>query len=191
MPRLLKRLETMARGEESVALERLTREIGAQGHAPLLMVVAALMILPIGMIPGIGGALGAVVALIGLQMLLGRTGVWMPAFLGRRRIPAARVRSLCERMRPAAEWLRRHLHPRWESLSGGALSLSVIAAILIVLGGSLLVLGVIPVATPLVGVPVAFFAFGLLGRDGVVVAAGYVLIVVVLVGLWFLRGTTG
>lgn len=190
VPRLARRIEDVARDKESVTLDRLVREIGAQGHAPLLMTVALFLILPIGMIPGIGGALGTLMAIIGLQMLLGRNGVWMPAFLGRRRISAGRIRTLARRIRPAADWIRRHLRPRWEALSGGRLSISLIAVILIVMGGSLVVLGAIPVAAPLVGIPVAFFAFGILTRDGVVVAAGYVLIAAAVAGMWMLESGT-
>lgn len=172
VPHLLHRLAEMTRGEETVTIARLTQEIGAQGHAPLLMIVAVLMVLPTGMIPGIGGTLGALAAIIGLQMLLGRNGIWLPAILGHRRISAARIRSLSESIRPAADWIRRHLHPRCEILASGTLSLSVIAVILILMGGSLLVLGAIPVVAPLVGIPIALFAFGILARDGFVVAAG-------------------
>ena len=191
VPRLVQRLRDLAEDRETVTLACLTREIGAQGHAPLLMVVAAFMILPIGMIPGIGGALGTIVAIIGLQMLMGRNRVWIPSFLGRREIDASRIRGATRRIRPASEWIRRHLHPRWEALSGGHVSLSLIAVILMVTGGSLLVLGAIPVAAPLIGLPVAVFAFGILGRDGMVVAAGYVLIALVVAGIWLLRSNSG
>ncbi|WP_161556176.1 exopolysaccharide biosynthesis protein [Mangrovicoccus ximenensis] len=71
------------------------------------------------------------------------------------------------------DWLRRHLHIRCQALSSGRLSLSLIALVLILAGGSLLVLGAIPVATPLVGLPIAIFATGILSRDGAVVAAGW------------------
>lgn len=91
----------------------------------------------------------------------------------------------------AAEWLRRHLHPRWEALANGRLSLSVVAVILVLMGGSLLVLGAIPVAAPLVGLPIALFAFGILAWDGAVAGAGYGLIVLTLAGLWLLRSNAG
>ncbi|MGK7651307.1 exopolysaccharide biosynthesis protein [Roseovarius sp. B08] len=191
VPRLMQRLHDLAQDREVVSIACLTREIGAQGHAPLLMVAAVFMILPIGMIPGIGGALGVIVAIIGLQMLLGRKGLWMPAPLGRRKINAERIRTATQQIRPAADWIRRHLHPRWEMLSNGNISLSLIAVLLIVTGASLLILGAIPVATPLIGLPVAVFAVGLLGRDGMVVAAGYILIALIIAGIWLWRSSTG
>ncbi|WP_172331529.1 exopolysaccharide biosynthesis protein [Mangrovicoccus sp. HB161399] len=173
VPELVDRLDRLAGERKEVSMGRLIEEIGAQGHAPLLMVVALLMILPLGMVPGIGGALGAIAAAIGLQMLLGRGSVWAPGFLRRRTLPADRLKGAARRLRPASRWMRRHLHVRFEALSAGRLSLSLIALVLIAAGGSLIVLGAIPVATPLIGLPVALFAAGILARDGAVVAGGW------------------
>ncbi|WP_375176035.1 exopolysaccharide biosynthesis protein [Pseudooceanicola sp.] len=187
VPTVVERLKRLSEGRQSVSLKQITEEIGSQGHAPLLLIVSILMVLPIGMIPGIGGALGALVALIGLQMLRGRSGVWVPSFLGRREMSAERVRQTAERVKPWADWLRRHLHRRWEGVAAGQVSISIIAVILMITGSSLLILGAIPVAAPLLGVPIAVLAFGVLGRDGVVVTIGYALILAAAVGIWALR----
>lgn len=191
VPRLVERLRGLAESRDTVTLQSLAKEIGAQGHAPLLLIVATFLILPIGMIPGIGGALGAIMAVIGLQMLLGRTGLWVPPFLGRREVQAHRVKAVAHNVRPVADWLRWHLHPRWERLSGGNLSISLIALFLIATGTSLLVLGAIPIAVPVVGIPVTLFAVGLLARDGVIVAAGYAVILLAAIGIWIIGGTQG
>ena len=71
-------------------------------------------------------------------------------------------------MRMRAEWLAQ-----------GSVTLSVVAVILMISGGSLVVLGAIPVATPLMGLPVALYALGILARDGVVVGIAHVLVVAV------------
>ncbi|WP_306461409.1 exopolysaccharide biosynthesis protein [Thioclava sp. JE_KL1] len=187
VPQVVERVKRLTRGRQTITLSQLTEEIGSQGHAPLLMIASIFMILPIGLIPGIGGALGSLVALIGLQTLLGRNGVWLPEFFGKREISAERVHAAAARLNPGAAWLRRHLHRRWEPLACGSISVSVIAVILIVTGSSLLILGAIPVATPLIGLPIAVFAVGILGRDGIVVAAGYVLLFIVGGTVWLMR----
>lgn len=174
--RLVDRLEKLAEGSDEVTIGDLSQRIGAQGHAPLLMAAALFMISPLGLVPGVGGALGLVVAAVGIQMIAGRDGIWLPAFIRRRTVPARAVRKLADRIRPAANWLRRHLHVRLEPLASGRASLSVIAAILVLIGGALVVVGGIPVAAPIFGLPVAVFALGVLARDGAVVLAGYVLV---------------
>lgn len=187
MPELVDRLYDLADGRDCVSIETLVRTIGAQGHAPLLLIAGLFMILPIGMIPGVGGALGLIVAIIGLQMLLDRNGVTIPRFFGKREISAERITNLAERIRPVFEWLRRRLKVRMEYLSTGKISLSIIAVILILTGGSLLVLGAIPVVVPMMGLPIILFAFGLFARDGAVVAAGYVLILIACVMIFLLH----
>lgn len=191
VPALVDRLKALADGSETVSFAELNRTIGAQGHAPLLMVVSIFMILPVGMIPGIGGALGAIVALIGVQMLLGREGIGLPDLFGRRTLSAERLRRVAVRIRPIADWLRKRLRPRWSALAEGRVSLCIMAVLLIVAGGSLLVLGAIPVTTPLLGLPVAVFALGVLGRDGMVVAAGYVLLALVILGATWMKASSG
>lgn len=177
VPILIDRLRRLARSDDEITLGDLVDAFGAQGHAPLLMIVAVLMILPIGMIPGVGGALGLLAAAIGVQMIVGRKGVWLPRFVRRRGVSAARVGAIADRVRPVSGFLARHLVERMEWLAAGQASLSVIAALLILSGGSLVVLGAIPVAVPLLGLPIAVFAIGITARDGAVVAGGYVLLI--------------
>lgn len=179
IPAMVDRLHELAEGRECISLGELVRTIGAQGHSPLLMVCALLMVLPTGMIPGIGGALGLIVAIIGLQMLRGRSGIWVPKMFAKREFTAEHICKLAEWIRPHSERVHRHMRIRAEWLAEGSVSLSVVAVILMISGGSLVVLGAIPVATPLMGLPVALYALGILARDGVVVGIAHVLVVAV------------
>ncbi len=191
VPAMVDRLRELAQDRDQVSFDELVQTMGQQGNAPLLMVCALLMISPIGMIPGVGGALGVVVAIVGLQILLRQTSIDLPHFIGKRCIPARHIRKTADKIRPAADFLRKFLHVRLTSLAEGRASLSVVAVILMLGGASLLVLGAIPVATPLIGLPVAVYAFGIIARDGAVVAGGHVLVVLVTAGIWYFRAQTG
>ncbi|MDW4496464.1 exopolysaccharide biosynthesis protein [Sulfitobacter sp. D35] len=191
MPGLVDRLDDLAAGADEVTIGDLVRTFGAQGHAPLLLVAAVLMILPVGMLPGVGGALGLVIAAIGLQMLRGKRGIWLPQFIARRTLPASQVEVITDRLRPGAAWLRRRLKIRAERFSSGPVSLACVAVLLVVCGGAMLVIGAIPIASPLVGLPIAVLAFGILARDGYVVLGGYALVVVAVVSIWRLGAVVG
>lgn len=52
-------------------------------------------------------------------------------------------------------------------------------------------LGAIPIAVPLLGLPIAAFALGILGRDGVVVAIGYALFGLMALIIWMLWRSLG
>jgi hypothetical protein len=183
MPRLVDRLSQLAGDRREVTVGDIVDAFGAQGHAPLLMIVAILMILPVGMIPGVGGALGLLTAAIGVQMIAGRKGVWLPGFMRRRGVSADRIEAIARTAHPVMDRLSRRLDERMEWLASGRASLTLIATILVAAGASLVVLGTIPVAVPLFGLPIAVFAIGILARDGVVVAAGYVLIAGAAIGV--------
>ncbi|KAA9009719.1 exopolysaccharide biosynthesis protein [Histidinibacterium aquaticum] len=170
-------LDDLARENDEVSFGDIVETLGAKGYGPLLLALAALMVLPVGMIPGVGGAIGLVMAVIGLQTLRGRTGLWLPKTIRDRCIGAQRIRGAADRLRPAARWLRKRLKPRLVILAEGRVSLTVIALLLIALGLSMTVLGAIPVLVPLAGLPVLFFALGTVARDGAAVAAGYLLLI--------------
>tara|TARA_R100000322_G_scaffold66272_7_gene41547 strand:+ start:5218 stop:5793 length:576 start_codon:yes stop_codon:yes gene_type:complete len=191
MPELAERLERLAQDKECVTVDQLVRTIGAQGHAPLLMIAAIFLILPVGMIPGVGGVLGTLVAVIGFHMLLGNRKIALPRFMRDRELPADRICHAAQRVRPALHWLRRHLHVRMEYLSGSRVSLTIIALLLMASGASMLVLGALPIAAPIMGLPIAVFAFGILARDGAVVLAGYLMVIAAFAALIYLRTLIG
>lgn len=173
VPRAVDRLRRLGTRERDITLGDLVDAFGAQGHAPLLLIVSVLMIVPVGMIPGVGGALGLMAAAIGAQMIAGRDGVWLPRALRRRSVSAARVNGIADRIHPVSVALARVLRSRWHWLAVGRPSVVAIGVVLILAGLSLLVIGAIPVLVPLMGLPIAVLAVGLMARDGVVVAGGY------------------
>ena len=169
-------LDDMATDRTSIPFGDVVETIGAQGFGPLLLGLAALLVLPFGMIPGVGGAIGLIMAVIGIQIMRGRRGVWLPGFIRRRRMPARHLRRACSFLRPRMQWLSHRLRPRATPLAEGSVSLRIIALLLILLGLSMTVLGAIPILPPLMGIPVLFFALGLTTRDGAAVALGYLLL---------------
>ena len=56
--------------------------------------------------------LGLTIALIGLQMVLGRRHLWLPDWLMRRQMQGARVRPAMARMTGIARWIDRHSRDR-------------------------------------------------------------------------------
>ncbi|MEQ9285239.1 MAG: exopolysaccharide biosynthesis protein, partial [Marinovum algicola] len=78
-------LDDMAADRTSIPFGDVVETIGAQGFGPLLLGLAALLVLPFGMIPGVGGAIGLIMAVIGIPIMRGRRGVWLPGFIRRRR----------------------------------------------------------------------------------------------------------
>lgn len=169
-------LDDLTDGQQTVTFGEVVDTIGARGFGPLLLGLAVLLVLPFGMIPGVGGAIGLIMALIGIQIMRGRRGLWLPRAIRQRRFAARHLHRACTFLRPRMEWLRRRVQPRLTFLAQGPVSLRIIATVLILTGLSMTVLGAIPILPPLMGIPVLFFALGLTTRDGAAVALGYLLL---------------
>lgn len=183
VPRAVDRLHALAARKTDITVGDLIDAFGAQGHAPLLMIVSVLMIVPVGMIPGVGGALGLLSAAIGTQMIAGRDGVWMPGRVRRRSVSASRVQAIAARVYPVSLFLARRLDARLVWLAAGRASVVAIGVMVMVAGIALLVLGAIPVLVPVMGLPIAVFGLGLMAQDGAVVAGGYVIVIAMSVGV--------
>ncbi|WP_366553523.1 exopolysaccharide biosynthesis protein [Aquibaculum sediminis] len=77
--RLVERVEATGESQE-VTIGSILHSVGERSFAPLLLVVSVLLVTPVGAVPG-APTLGAVIiALIGLQMLLGRQQQWLPSY---------------------------------------------------------------------------------------------------------------
>lgn len=178
---VLRDLSGLAGNGGTVEIGRLVDALGRRGFGPLLLVLSLLLILPIGAIPGVPAAVGLLVASMGVQIVLGGRGVWLPARLRRIGIGASRVDWAVARLKPATKRLRRVLRPRLETLAQSRVSLMAIGGVLVLAGLAMIAIGFVPGLPFLFALPVLVYALGLTGGDGLVVIAGHLL---VLPGLW-------
>ncbi|QQA41374.1 exopolysaccharide biosynthesis protein [Pelagovum pacificum] len=172
---ILTDLDDLVATKDCVSFGEIVEALGAKSYGPLLLILALLLLLPTGMIPGVGGAIGTIKILIGLQVLRGRNGVWLPQFVRDREISSDHLHSMVEKIRPVARWLRRRMKVRMSWLAEGRTSLTLIAVIMMASGLGMVTLGFIPVIAPFFGLPLVCLALGVVSRDGLMVAAGYVL----------------
>ena len=173
MSEILRSLDELAATGDRVRLDKLAETIGARGFGPLLLLVAVIMILPIGMIPGVGGIMGCLMIGAGIEMLRGRRGLWLPKFVARREIPSDRLKAAVARMRKPGAWIDVRTRRRLPLLAIGRLALIADAIILILAGLSLFVTGAIPIIAPLYGVPLFFLALALVSADGLFALIAY------------------
>lgn len=163
----------LIQGKDAVSLKVLLDTICARGHGPILLTLAALMLLPTGMLPMMQVVIGALLLLTALQMLVGGKGVSLPRWISRREIGTQVLKSALTRAAPVAQRLSRFTCPRahwWvhshPALTGVALVLMGFAAVTILVGA-------IPGLPFVLCIPALLFGLGLTSGDGVVVAAGF------------------
>src|SRR5690606_16055838 len=87
---VLECLEEAGNGDDDVAVSDIVHRIGDDAFAPLMLAPALIMLSPATAIFGVATLCGVLIALIAMQIVLGRKQLWLPRFVLDRRISAAR-----------------------------------------------------------------------------------------------------
>lgn len=170
---MLDDLELILRGRDVVTLGQTMDCLGARGFGPILLIFSILLILPVGMIPGMPGIVGGVIMTIGALMLIGSKRLHLPMRLRQISLPARALRGVVNWARPHTHKLHRLLHPRLTSLIEGVIPLRLMALVLIPTGLLMLVIGFIPGLPFVMSVHVLLFGIALATRDGLFALLGY------------------
>lgn len=153
---------------ERVSLGGLIDALEDRAYAILILVLAVPNIVP-NPVPGLSGVMGVPLALICLQMALGRTQPWLPGFIARRSVSREGFRRVMARALPRVRWLERLLRPRLPVLSTWAAE-RVVGAVCILL--AILLALPIPFGNTPTALALTVLALGLVERDGAFVAGG-------------------
>ncbi|MEO5374959.1 MAG: exopolysaccharide biosynthesis protein [Alphaproteobacteria bacterium] len=134
----------------------------------LMLLLAFPNIIPSPII-GLSGALGVPLALVALQLALGRRRPWLPRWLRRRSMPRTAFAALVGHMVPHLQRVERVLRPRLPAVSGGTAE-RLVAGLCVVLA---VVLALpIPFGNTLPALALSVISLGLIERDGVFILAG-------------------
>lgn len=181
---LLDDLARLALSRDKITVAELIEAIGARGFGPLLVMLSAFLILPIGMVPGIPGVAAIIMILIGGRMMTGETRLWIPGRLGRAEFSGHLLAVSVARAQPAVLWLRPLLAPRLPFLIDSLVMSRVVALILMVTGAVIFVAGFIPGLPFVLSLHVLVLGMALSTRDGLVALVGYLLLMPEIALIW-------
>lgn len=139
----------------------------AEGGFGFLIAILALLAIPFF---GLSTPFGLAIALIGAQMLLGRTKPWLPRRARRRALSMSMLDRVASLLARRTRWLARSTRRRYEVLLQprlvglGVLVLALALALPLPIPGSNLVFLI----------PLFIYAVGVLERDGVWILAGHI-----------------
>lgn len=163
-------------GKRAVTLREVIYTLRGRAYLLLIILLVLPFIQPVPL-PGLSTPLGLTIVLIALRLSLGQRP-WLPMKIQRGRLPAGffgRVMTFTERL---IRFLESVLRPRWAWLTGIA-RLNQLHAV-VMLGSALILL--LPLPIPFSNVLPAWAIFllacGLLERDGLFIALGYVAIAI-------------
>ncbi|HET8555382.1 MAG TPA: exopolysaccharide biosynthesis protein [Rhodanobacteraceae bacterium] len=161
---------------DDITLDTLLVPLRSRAFGVMLLVFAIPNFIPVPI--GIGGAMGVLTVLLGLQMLFGLEHPLVPAWLRRKSMHRTRVERFLERTSRITGWLERWCRPRLEPVT--RLPWSMLSGLALVILGVLLALP-IPFTNYLFGVVLLAFSFALLERDGALLLAMWMTSAVLLV----------
>ena len=171
------RLKPLQReGEDHIQLSEMVERIdGDEGPGPVLFVLTLPVLLPLP--PGVSMVMALPILLVAPQIMMGRKALWLPKWLGRRKVNHAELAKVLARVLPPLERVEKMVRPRLQFLTGRAGEM--LAGLACTLIGVILVLP-IPFANLLPSWSLGAFSLGLTRHDGLFVVAGYGLLLAAL-----------
>lgn len=155
-------------GPDRIALSELARQLHSRVWGGLLVVFAAINIIPLP--PGTNTVIAIPLVLISAQMVFGRATPWFPGWIDRRGVTKAELQKLIEKMGAFEARVERIFRPRVAHLTGSTAArvIGLVCMILSVIAGlPILMIHNAP------AVAIVLFGLALIYRDGalVIVAA--------------------
>nr|WP_242511957.1 exopolysaccharide biosynthesis protein [Rhodobaculum claviforme] len=170
-----------------VSVGEVVARLGVRSFAPVLVLVALLIVSPLSGIPGTPTVSALLIGLIVAQMVAGRESLWLPGVLTRASVPGHRLRQAVDFLRRPVGVVSPLLRPRLLVLTGRAGGLTVLLTCLAITL-TMPAMELLPFAVSIAALAIACFAVGLMLRDGVMVLLGYS---IVLLAVLFVRSLLG
>lgn len=171
--RILDELSGERDGKDRVTFGDMIEAVGFRGFGAFLMVPALLELTPIGAIPGVPTALASFVALVSIQLLVGRNHLWFPAWMENRTLSSDSLDTAVEKLRPVARFLDRWFHGRMRWITKGP-AVRVAAAACIALCLTVPPLELVPFASSAPMLAIAAFGLALIVQDGVLFVIAWI-----------------
>lgn len=170
---LLEHIRTASANQESVSVDTILSQIGRRSFGPILLTVGLFLAVPgLSDIPTVPTILGTLIAVVGIQIVVGRNHIWMPGWLLRKKVKTKRVHTAIEWVQKPAYYADQVLKSRLLPLATGT-GRCVAAVVCILLALLTPLMELVPFSSNLAGVAFTFFGLGLVGRDGLMNAIGF------------------
>lgn len=179
---VLDQLESAAH-DERITVEEVVEKLGRKSFASLMLVFSLISTSPASAIPGITATVAALVFVLVVQMIIGRDCVWLPSFISRRNISTEKLCKGVGWLRRPVHFVERFLRPRFTWLLHRPW---IFLPLILILGLTLFMpfMEVIPTSGSIASAAIAFFAAGLLTRDGALVLVSFALLLGIPVAVW-------
>ncbi|MAP94584.1 MAG: hypothetical protein CMK07_06485 [Ponticaulis sp.] len=171
---------------QDVSIGDLMELYGTRSFGPIFVLLGLVVVVPpIGAIPGLPAAVGVVLLLFSVQMLFGRSHIWLPGFIENLSISGEKVTKAEDKAAPALSFVDRMITERLAFLASGPAQYA--AAVLVSLMALIMIpLELVPFAVAAPGAAITLVGVALLAKDGALMLIAYLISAVALgVLIWF------
>jgi hypothetical protein len=161
-------LDQLLATEERVTIGEIVDRIDERGFGLLMLILGLPMLIPV-LPPGASTLVGPIYSLLALRLVIGMDRPWLPGFVRRKVLSAQTLQVLRRRGVPLVRRIERFSRPRFRVLRH---PLIVRLAALNVLIMGLVLLSPAPFLNTLPALSVMFIGLGLMKDDGVFLALG-------------------
>lgn len=168
---VLECVEEAGAAEERVSVREIVHRIGDDAFPPLILAPALIIVTPASAIIGLSTFCGTIVALVAIQMVIGRDRLWLPAFILNRTIEQQRLERVIGRIERPARYIDRLTRKRLTMLVDPPMA-RVWALVCLLLSMVIPVLELVPMSSTIIAATISLFALAMLAHDGLLVVAG-------------------
>ncbi len=165
---LLQRLRSAAGDHSSVSLDSMLQATGRSSYGAVLLVPGLLVLSPLSGVPGLPSVCAVMVALITLQLLIGRRCFWLPQWLLRRSASRSKYDKALGFLERLTRYIDRLLRPRLTYLTRGV-AVPANALLCLAVAMTMPPLELIPFGNSLAGATLSVVGLGLIAHDGVMI----------------------
>jgi hypothetical protein len=160
--------EAIAQSEDGkVTLRALLDAWGDRSYGPLFIMLGFIAGTPLAVIPGAAAVVGAVIALLAMQMTFGLTHPWLPKIALKQSVPEKNLRAVRRKLQKPLQFIDHLITERWSWASGEAMRRA--AAIFVVLLGLVMIpFDAVPFLVAAPAWTVVLFGVAITARDGLV-----------------------
>lgn len=172
---LIHAMENMEQVSSRVSVNDVLNAVGRRSFGPLLLVAGLITLAPIvGDIPGIPTLMAVLVILTSSQLLAGRRTFWLPRWLLNRSVSRKRFAKAIQAMKKPAKWGDGLLGVRLSWMSG-YVGIRVTALACLLVAFAMPPMEFIPFTANGAGLALTLFGLGLVAKDGLMLALGFLL----------------
>lgn len=170
---LIDAMEKTERDAPKVSVDNIVEAVGRRSFGPLLLVAGLITLAPvISGIPGVPTLMAVLVVLISGQLLAGRKTFWLPKWLLRCSISRKNFDKALRWMKKPAKWIDGLLGVRF-NWATGYVGFRAAALACLLLAFAMPLMEFVPFTANGAGLALTLFGLGLVARDGIVLALGF------------------